>query len=85
MRYYNENPQVALWKEKYDKLKEENERLKDEVAHLELEALNLSNQLSEYRQKRKEEDEDVKIRAKRFIVLFNSLPWYKKIFYKFKL
>lgn len=85
MEYYNENPQVTLWKEKCSKLKEENERLMDEVAHLELEALNLSNQLSEYRRKRKEEDEDVKNRARRFIVLFNALPWYKKIFYKFRL
>lgn len=64
MRYYNENPQVTLWKEKCGKLKEENERLMDEVAHFELEALNLS---------------------KRFSVFFNSLPWYKKIFYKFRL
>lgn len=65
MRYYNENPQVTLWREKaykikalFDVYKRDAERYNDEIVEC------LSNLTDEVRR-------------------FNSLPWYKKMFYKF--
>lgn len=84
MRYYNENPQVTLWREKFEKLKVETEQLKDENASLMLEAVQYRNQLEEIILKQKKEEEDTRQRAARFVELFNAIPWYKKMFYKFK-
>lgn len=85
MWYYNENPQVTLLKEKFEKLKAENEELKNEIAHLILDVRCLDDELNEIKEKRKKEDEDTRIRAEHFVKVFNSAPWYKKMFYKFKI
>ena len=85
MRYYNENPQVALWREKFEKLKVENEELKDENVRLTLEAVQYREQLEDLILKQKKEEEDTRERAVRYVAAFNAIPWYKKMFYKFKI
>ena len=67
MRYYNENPQVTIWRERafktknvFDKYKEFAEKYNESI----VKSLN-----------------DITDEAR----LFNSLPWYKKMFYKFKI
>ena len=36
-KYYNENPQVTMWREKYEALKEENESLQEDYEALQSE------------------------------------------------
>lgn len=68
MRYYNENPQVLHWMEKCATLQQELDILNEERASL----MFLKN---EYRNLRKYMEGKFNH--------FNSLPWYKKMFYKF--
>ena len=67
--YHNENPQVRHWMGKCAKLEQE-----IDILH---EQLNTSEFCLDFWSK---EAEELKYRVKEF----NSLPWYKKIFFKFK-
>lgn len=67
-RYYNENPQVTYWREKCEKLQEELDILYEERAGLVF-------WKNEYRNLGTYMDGKFKY--------FNSLPWYRKIFFKF--
>lgn len=67
MRYYNENPQVTLWKEKAFKVKEIFDKYKEFA--------------EKYNESIVKSLNDITDEAR----LFNSLPWYKKMFYKFKI
>lgn len=65
--YFNENPQVMLWKEKAFKAKSLFDQYRRTAEKYNESIVNALNDLTdEVRQ-------------------FNSLPWYKKMFYKFKL
>ena len=65
--YFNENPQVMLWKEKAFKVKSLVDQYRRTAEKYNESIVNALNDLTdEVRQ-------------------FNSLPWYKKMFYKFKL
>ena len=66
-RYYNENPQVTLWKDKAFKTKELFDKYKEFEEIYNEKIVNSLNDLTD--------------EARRF----NALPWYKKIFFKFKL
>lgn len=72
--YHNENPQVTLWRE------------------LAIKSQNAAMESQEIASKVLEERDFYKREFKRFgeyydnkLSEFNSLPWYRKIFYKFKL
>lgn len=67
MRYYNENPQVTLWKEKAFKAKEIFDKYKEFAEKYNESIVKSLNDITD---------------EARF---FNSLPWYKKMFYKFKI
>lgn len=67
MRYYNENPQVTLWREKAFKTKELFDKYRDFAEKYNKSIVNALNDLTD--------------EARRF----NSLPWYKKMFFKFKI
>ena len=84
MRYYNENPQVTHWMGKCAMLQQELDMLREK---LEKSAFNYDilgrlyiyeNRNHIYLCERFEE-------LKKELNSFNSLPWYKKIFYNFKL
>lgn len=63
--YFNENPQVMLWKEKAFKAKSLFDQYRRTAEKYNESIVNALNDLTdEVRQ-------------------FNSLPWYKKMFYKF--
>lgn len=65
--YFNENPQVMLWKEKAFKAKSLFDQYRRTAEKYNESIVNALNDLTdEVRQ-------------------FNSLPWYKKMFYKFKI
>ena len=65
--YFNENPQVMLWKAKAFKVKSLFDQYRRTAEKYNESIVNALNDLTdELRQ-------------------FNSLPWYKKMFYKFKL
>jgi hypothetical protein len=64
-RYYNENPQVTLWKEKAFKIKSLFDQYKSFAEEYNESIIKALNDLTD--------------EARRF----NSLPWYKKLFYKF--
>lgn len=68
MRYYNENPQVVHWMEKCAMLQQELDILNEERT-------GLMFWKNEYRNLGKYMEGKFKH--------FNSLPWYKKMFYKF--
>lgn len=68
--YFNENPQVALWRKKCEKLQEE---LDCAIDQLETMAC-----CKVYAEERLDASKDK-------IMKFNQLPWYKKMFYKFKI
>ena len=82
-RYYNENPQVTLWREiaaeaqetsrSYARLLKDLQRQFDEIAKISEDAMEISK-----RYKQTIED------YKSFMRMFDSLPWYMKAFYKFK-
>lgn len=61
-RYYNENPQVAIWKDQAFK----NQQL-----------------MIAYKNSRDQEKRINQILIDKMNE-FNSLPWYKKLFYKFR-
>lgn len=68
MRYYNENPQVKHWMGKCAILQQELD-IQTEIA---AQKRKLGNHfLSKYKNLKDETE------------VFNSLPWYKKMFYKF--
>lgn len=90
MRYYNENPQVTLWRKRYEKSKEENVSLKEANGILSGEIEETRIVASKWKERCLKVDElnDKYISQvvecdsnKRY---FNSLPWYKKMFFKFK-
>lgn len=68
--YFNENPQATQWREKYEKLQEELDCAIDQLETLAC--------CKVYTEERLEAVKDK-------IMKFNRLPWYKKMFYKFKL
>lgn len=88
MRYYNENPQVTLLMKKCEELKKKNAKLNECIDELEKEVQQQSSfrreELSMYQYWRKKLQSDCD-EVNRAIEYFNSLPWYKKIFYKFKI
>jgi hypothetical protein len=65
-RYYNENPQVTLWREKAFKTKSLFDQYRNTAEAYNKRIVNALNDLTEEMKH------------------FNSLPWYKKMFYKFK-
>ena len=65
--YFNENPQVMLWKEKAFKVKSLFDQYRRTAEKYNESIVNALNDLT---------DEERQ---------FNSLPWYKKMFYKLKL
>lgn len=65
--YFNENPQVTLWREKAFKIKS----LFDEYREV----------AENYNRKIVDSWNDITDEARQF----NSLPWYKKMFYKFEI
>ena len=69
-KYYNENPQVSHWRDKYEKLQEELDCAIDQ-----LETMACCKVYTEERL------ESVKDKIKRF----NALPWWRKMFYKFEI
>lgn len=87
MKYYNENPQVAYLKEKCEELEKKNAKLNECIDDLEKEVQKQSSfrrkELSMYQDWRKKLQSDCD-EVNRAIEYFNSLPWYKRIFYKFK-
>ena len=89
--YYNENPQVTLWREvaeeyqkvardciettkSYARLVKDSQRQFNEMAKVSEEAINTSDKAAQVL-------EDYKSTMRKF----DSLPWYKKMFYKFKI
>lgn len=74
MKVYNENPQVTFWRERYEHLKEEHFKLLDDY-----ESVSDSIDYVKY------QSDLIKKRAEETFRFFNSLPWYKKMFYKFKI
>ena len=68
-RYYNENPQVSHWRDKYEKLQEELDCAIDQLETLAC--------CKVYTEERLEAVKDK-------IMKFNRLPWYKKMFFKFE-
>ena len=75
---YEENPQVEFLKEKCEKLEEENKELKEHFKELQ--------SLVDYSRERAEGAwEMYESRERRFeewVEKFNSMPWWKKMFYK---
>lgn len=70
MRYYNENPQVTVYREGIEKAVRTIRELKKEV----------------YEQSVLTHDWEIKFhKLRREVIQFDSLPWYKKMFFKFKL
>lgn len=68
--YHNENPQVELWMEQVRRNQELMLEYKRSHDFLNGVINNLAKELTNLRLETKD---------------FNSLPWYKKMFYKFKL
>ena len=73
MKVYNENPQVTFWRERYEHLKEEHFKLLDDYE-------SVSDSIDYF----KYQSDLIKERTEETFRLFNSFPWYKKMFYKFK-
>ena len=73
-RYYNENPQVTFWRERYEHLKEEHFKLLDDY-----ESVSDSIDYTKY------QSDLIKGRTEEAFRLFNSLPWWRKMFYKFNI
>ena len=63
-----ENPQVVVWREKCEELKEEYEELRISYMSVKEYADFLSRRVRDYKQE---------------LETFNSLPWWKKMFHKF--
>lgn len=88
MRYYNENPQVTLFRVENEKLKKKLSEAEETIANLV--EISVMKKLREREIQRHHMDVERKLKDdligfaedKKY---FNSLPWYKKMFYKFKL
>ena len=84
MRYYNENPQVTYWKERCEEVVSNWDSMVDKynsmVDTLEKYELDFEDFIED-RKKLWEKLDNYRNTLK----TFNSLPWYKKMFYKFKL
>ena len=84
-RYYTENPQVTYWREKAEKLERKVVFLNNQCFELDKE-VKLQHEAREKEQEiYKRWDQIDKGRMKESFMNFNSLPWYKKMFFKFKL
>ena len=94
MRYYNENPQVEFWMDKCVTLEREIKTLKKDIEWYN-DAINKLNheiklhneaRTMEYNLYKRDIDtyRDKQTRIEDEMASFNSLPWYKKMFYKFK-
>lgn len=92
-REFNENPQVSLLKEDIKRKEEELKKQKNEIKWLESRIHVLREEFYSY-QKRKEKELDLcevqkkeyktdRTRMEEEIKNFNTLPWYKKMWYKF--
>ena len=77
---YEENPQVAFWKEKCEKLEEENKGLKEHIKELQ----SLVDYAREHASGAWDMYEDRERRVYEWIENFNRMPWWKKMFYKIK-
>lgn len=66
--YFNENPQVVVWREKYEELQKENEELRREAIMAKENVDFFFRRVKKYSQRIKD---------------FDSLPWWKKMFFKF--
>lgn len=91
---YQENPQVQYWKERANEYQMAYEKLRDELskslakqiceevekAKQERKSMKLKNE--DLRQELKAAEEYCK-ELQEDIALFNSLPWYEKLFHKF--
>lgn len=73
-RYYNENPQVMHWMEKCAVLQQKLDLLVEDY-----------NTLEEGYNFWKVESLRLEQRAQAAFKHFNSLPWYKKMFFKFEI
>ena len=84
MRDYNENPHVTYWKERYEEVVSNWDSMVDKynsmVDTLEKYELDFEDFI-EGRKKLWEKLDNYRNTLK----TFNSLPWYKTMFYKFKL
>ena len=86
MRYYNENPQVTVWREKceqYEKLVKGTEKVRN--FNVELLEKRLKGYNEDYNLLLKENKglkKDIE-RLVNEIEKFNELPWWKKIFFQF--
>jgi hypothetical protein len=67
--YFNENPQVTQWREKYEKLEEELDCAIDQLSTMACCKVYTEERLQALKDK---------------IMNFNRLPWYKKMFFKFE-
>ena len=89
IRYYNENPQVILWRELAQKSQEaamESQEIAwkaveevDEWKSMVKEAIDNASEANELSNKLNDTVDGYRMLIKEF----NSLPWYRKIFYKF--
>ena len=73
-RYYNENPQVRHWMEKCAMLQQKLDLLVEDY-----------NTLEEGYNFWKTDSLKLEQRVQAVFKHFNALPWYKKMFYKFKI
>ena len=74
MRYYNENPQVAYWMSKCATLQQELDMVREKLEEVE-----------ESRDFWKQDSNNTLQNVFNYFKKFNALPWYKKMFFKFKL
>lgn len=77
---YEENPQVTFWKEKVEKLEEENKGLKENIKKLQ----SLVDYAREYASGAWKMYENRERRVNEWIENLNRMPWWKKMFYKIK-
>ena len=68
--YYNENPQVRHWMEKCAILQQEIDITREALKDIE---------------KRYERRSNSFFKLKRQLIVFNDTPWYRKMFFKFKI
>ena len=79
-RYYNENPQVTHWMEKCAVLQQELDILNEDYKKVKCAYRTYEISLEYWRDQYYEEAKRNTEASKKF----NSLPWYKKLFYKFR-
>lgn len=84
MRYYNENPQVTYLLEKIEEQEKEIQHWKGMCEELQQE-LDISNESNTGIKWSREYWKNKGKNLLENIEEFKSLPWYKKMFYKFKL